>query len=84
MQIGDIEMVGLSDGELAMDTNWYVNIDWEQHADMLGDDGSSTSRSAAISCAPAVGRSCSTREWDRGPTTSAPAGSCLPSSRPPE
>ena len=39
MQIGDIEMVGLSDGELAMDTKWYVNIDWELHADMLGADG---------------------------------------------
>jgi glyoxylase-like metal-dependent hydrolase (beta-lactamase superfamily II) len=39
LQIGDIEMVGLSDGELAMSTDWYVNIDWELHADMLGDDG---------------------------------------------
>jgi len=39
LAIGDIEMVGLSDGELAMSTDWYAGIDWDAHRDMLGSDG---------------------------------------------
>src|SRR3954451_10349256 len=39
MHVGDIELVPLNDGTATMPTTYYRNIDWEQHADLLADDG---------------------------------------------
>jgi glyoxylase-like metal-dependent hydrolase (beta-lactamase superfamily II) len=39
VQIGDITLIALSDGMLAMPTSWYRGIDWQRHTDLLGDDG---------------------------------------------
>ena len=39
MRIGELEVVTLCDGELAMSPEWYRGIDWELHSDLLGDDG---------------------------------------------
>src|SRR5438128_12240045 len=39
VRVGDIEITPLSDGMVRLPQSFYVNLDFEAHADMLSDDG---------------------------------------------
>jgi glyoxylase-like metal-dependent hydrolase (beta-lactamase superfamily II) len=39
VKIGDIELIPLSDGTIALPPAFYVGLDWSTHGDLLNDDG---------------------------------------------
>ena len=39
MRVGDLELVPLSDGTAVLPRNFYVDLDWSAHHELLGRDG---------------------------------------------
>ena len=39
MRIGDLELIPLSDGTAVLPRQFYVDLDWSRHGDLLGSDG---------------------------------------------